>query len=491
MQKHSSRPSLPLPRAGRAMPAAPGARHAVAVVAALALTGGLLALAASPATAADSAYDLNKDGYRDAVVSAPNATVGGHKSAGAVVVQYGSASGLQAGKRSVLTQSSAGVPGSAEAGDRFGAYVSVADYDSDGHLDLFVGAPGEEVNADVGGGSLTVLWGTPTGPGKGVTIPDPAPRDHDAYGKSFAVADFTGDGRADLALGSDDCWVHLVHGDRDRSVPASGWGVKADCSDAYGLDSMTVVPEGLYANLVVTGRGRGGADAHGSAPGTWLFAGTPLNAGLDHAGELPGGSAVATAELTGDGQADLVIGAPDAPGGGKVMVLNSAVSSPRTTPDVTLTQATAGVPGAAESGDRFGASVWLGDLDRDGHRELAVGAPGEDLGSAADAGQVVVVPGSAQGLAPAGSAAYTQSTAGVPGASESGDRFGTSVLLADLSKDGYGDLTVGASGENTGAGALTWLRGTASGPGTSGATGFSGTSAGLTGPSQYGSRLAR
>ncbi|MFK4868289.1 FG-GAP repeat protein [Streptomyces sp. CSMPJR101] len=47
------------------------------------------------------------------------------------------------------------------------------------------------------------------------------------------------------------------------------------------------------------------------------------------------------------------------------------------------------------------------------------------------------------------------------GTSETGDTFGAAVRVLDTNKDGYGDLLVGAPGENGGAGSLWLLRGSA------------------------------
>ena len=57
-----------------------------------------------------------------------------------------------------------------------------------------------------------------------------------------------------------------------------------------------------------------------------------------------------------------------------------------------VTQSSIGVPGAAETGDRFGAAVSLNYLiGAKGIVDLAVGVPGEDIGSVADAGSVTIV----------------------------------------------------------------------------------------------------
>jgi hypothetical protein len=76
------------------------------------------------------------------------------------------------------------------------------------------------------------------------------------------------------------------------------------------------------------------------------------------------------------------------------------------------------------------------------------------------------------GMTGKGAIAYNQSTAGVPGVSESGDDFGRRVSLSDLNKDGKADLTATAPGEDgafADSGALWNLYGSASGLTTTGA----------------------
>ncbi|MDX2841697.1 FG-GAP repeat protein, partial [Streptomyces ipomoeae] len=111
------------------------------------------------------------------------------------------------------------------------------------------------------------------------------------------------------------------------------------------------------------------------------------------------------------------------------------------------------------------------DFNGDGYADLAVGAPYESSAS----GAVTVLYGSAQGLTTTNARTLTQSTSGVPGSSESGDHFGTRVLLTDTTKDGRADLTIGGPGEDTNDGAVWWLKSAT----TSGAKSFGPTTVGV------------
>ncbi|MYV40439.1 hypothetical protein GT030_16590, partial [Streptomyces sp. SID1328] len=129
------------------------------------------------------------------------------------------------------------------------------------------------------------------------------------------------------------------------------------------------------------------------------------------------------------------------------------------------------------------------DFNGDGRIDLAVGAPDATVGGRSWAGAVSVVYGGSAGLKTATRTVITQNTAQVPGAAEAGDAFGTAVASADLNKDGYADLLVGAPGEDVGAGAVTLLRGNASGLTTRQAAWFGQNTAGVPGTSEKGDRF--
>lgn len=116
-----------------------------------------------------------------------------------------------------------------------------------------------------------------------------------------------------------------------------------------------------------------------------------------------------------------------------------------------------------------------GDVNGDGHAEVAVGEPG----NAGRRGAVHLFYGSRRGLVveAAGSARndqyLTQDTPGVPGKAEAGDEFGRSTLLVDLNRDGCADLVVGSPGENDDAGWVQVFLGSPGGLRTTGVQSFS------------------
>lgn len=106
-----------------------------------------------------------------------------------------------------------------------------------------------------------------------------------------------------------------------------------------------------------------------------------------------------------------------------------------------LTQDSRGVGGVARSGDGFGSSL----AALDGY--LAVGVPDDQVGRVRDAGSVNVFTISATGLEPL--RRISQSTPGVPGGSERGDRFGSAVALGAVCA-GVEGVVVGGPGEDIG-----------------------------------------
>lgn len=456
-----------MPKHKRTTPTHRPGRLAVATAAAAALTGGLLTLTATTATAAPAATqpddaDFNGDGAADLATSAPHANVGGKDKAGQVVITYGGAEQ----RHVTYSQNSAGVPGTAETGDFFGADTAYGDFDSDGYDDLAVGAIGEDVGSDVDGGTVQVLWGSPSGLSGGATIKDPRPTKHDRFGGPLQAGDFDGDGKDDLAVGSASgaATLDIFDGGISRSGATGGRYTvlppihSGEDAGPFNLHSGDVNGDGKDDLLV---NGFSTADDYNA--NLWLpgSAGGVTTNGVQR---LPAGHITDVGDTDGDGYGDVIIGLTWDEGidgankGGTVYVVKGNANGPYGGSEA-ITQDSAGVPGGGENGDSFGAELDLGDINGDGHLDLVASSPGEDLEGVSDAGSVTVIYGAADGsgLSTRGSVLYSQNTPGVPNANEKNDFFGSDVHVDDLNADGRGDVAIGAQGENGDNGAVYLL----------------------------------
>jgi hypothetical protein len=148
------------------------------------------------------------------------------------------------------------------------------------------------------------------------------------------------------------------------------------------------------------------------------------------------------ADFNGDGYADLAIGVPKEGINGKAeaglvnIIYGSAsglsatsTADQRFFQDYSAGTVASNIADVSEAGDHFGSAIATGDFNGDGYTDLAVGVPGEDLGSIADAGAVNVIYGSASGLSATSvpDQFWTQDNPGVEDVAESGDRLRTSL----------------------------------------------------------------
>ncbi|SDS58594.1 hypothetical protein SAMN04488543_2007 [Friedmanniella luteola] len=352
--------------------------------------------------------DFNGDGFDDAAVGDPEATVAGVRGAGAVTVLLGGPGGRvgDSGDRVVVTRQSLGE--TPEAGDRFGYDVALAPTGHDGRCaGLLVGAPGVDVGRAVDAGTAYVVSdlpdaeGTPSLEASVLTQAEVggAAEAGDGFGHAVAITATDQEDRRRLVVGA----------------PGEDVGSATDAG-SVSVFEMDAEPEGL-AELRQGRRGPLGAVRLPGTPQTGDRFGAALASGpLD----LPetSGTEVGLA---------LVVGAPGdtvsgRDGAGSVTVLQEKYEHA-----VLLSQDTPGVPGVAEPADGFGASVALNARTSTQVATLAVGVPGEDAGRVSGTGLVTLFGNTGERLVPG--RAFSQATAGVPGANEAGDHFGAALAF--------------------------------------------------------------
>lgn len=460
------------------------ARLRIGAAAALLSGSGVIALGAAivPAAAAIAkpTSDFNGDGYQDAVIGAPGGMVAGLPDAGLVVVLYGSSSPTSISKRVVISQNTSGVPGNAEAGDRFGESVATGDLNGDGYADLAIGAPREDLAELEDAGHVTVLFGSATGLRRVDTASFTATTtQHCIFGSALATGDVNGNGRAELLV----------------TRPCNNFGHFTIFSVAKGTFQLSAPNEGgnrsfgTYAITTGDVNGDGYADvvssysAVGGTPMLAYFPGSASGINYDDSQHETGGVHVAVGHIDRDGRADVVIGdvrAQQAEGpGGQVRVWYGTSGGLDPGRMARFHQDTPGVPGSDESFDQFGSAVAVGDVNGDGYGDVAIGVQREDVGTTVDAGAVVLLKGGAAGLTTSGGQLFSQNTGNIPSAAETGDLMGWMVTLVDRNKDRRSELIVSSIGENRrdpnsqyGDGAVTLLRGIGSGLTTQGSKTF-------------------
>ncbi len=386
-----------------------------------------------------AAGDFNGDGDDDLAIGVPYEDVSGFSNAGAVNVLYGSGNGLTNLGNQFWHQNSDGILGDAEESDHFGLALASGDFDHDGHDDLAVGVPAEDIGGADDAGAVHILYGS----GNGLTDAgnqiwdqgspgiEGAIEENDFFAFALASGDFDGDNYDDLAAG----------------VPGE------DVGDAGNAGAVNVI-YGSGDGLAAAGDQIWDQDSPGVQGGA-------------EAGDLFG-NALAAGNFDGDAFSDLAIGVPEEEingtlGAGAVSVLYGSGGGLTADRDQMWHQNSPGVPGGIEANDSFGTALATGNFDGDAFDELAVGVPDEGMSGLAAAGAVNVLYGTGGGLTGTGAQLWHQDSGGVPGGAEANDAFGTSVAAGDFDDDGSDDLAVGVPGEAVGgdesAGAVNVLYG--------------------------------
>lgn len=362
--------------------------------------------------------DLTGDGRPELVVGAPGRDLAGKADAGAAFIYRGTATGYQFWR--ILGQGYSGVPGVAQAGAAFGASLVIqspyrldsGEYVFDSRI--YVGAPGTDLGSAVDAGAVVELdvprTANPAITGRVLTESSKPGWGTPAAGERFGQA---------VAAGS-----YL-------SIGAPGETVNGQANAGAVFHARWSFNEWEY--LVITQDfAYGGENVPGAAEAGDEFGRTLL----DLAGHLWVG-------VPGEDIGDQV----------NAGMVNHFIARMAGEVDIAegLTQgshdpvARRPVADTAEAGDRFGASMTAYWHDIVNHPWVYVGAPGEDIAGAVDAGMVNSLYSRGNQDVPV----FTDATLG--GTNERGDKFGASVSAVLLSEEEspitYG-LVIGIPGEN-------------------------------------------
>jgi len=410
-------------------------------------------------------FDVNGDGLPDLPVGSPREDVGRIVDAGVVTVLFGAGDGTYGRGGSLqLTQETVGQV--SEKGDKFGAAVVVAEVTGDRYPDLIVGAPGENNRA----GQVVVIHGAAAGmTGKQRTVL--------RQGLSGAAgAAEAGDGFGSVvSVGNDGMWVGAPRENLGRAVDAGvvtrfrirPLRTAGSIQYRQGAHKIPGTPErGDRFGSALSG----GGVAIG-APGEDV--GRIVNAGsvtwnlttsfTQNSRGIPGtaergdqfGAAVAAAELltmddedhVQSGMNALLVGAPGEDIGsvkdaGSVTLIGDTFDGLQSEGFLQNSWSTRQ---QVEAGDRFGASLLLatanqpevdsgtGNTVLETEASLTVGAPGEDIGAAANTGAATTV-GLGAGCSDTCRTYFDdegtrieQGVAGVAGTPRTGNAFGATL----------------------------------------------------------------
>ncbi|CAM4220891.1 hypothetical protein G4177_09655 [Corallococcus sp. ZKHCc1 1396] len=301
------------------------------------------------------------------------------------------------------------------AGNRLGAALAAGNFTAGTGNDLVMGAPGHSTPLANQGVVYPVDGAQITGGDRALTAASVRFRGaaaSDGAGQSLAVGNVTGTNALDLIVG----------------VPLNESTGSPNTGTVYVFPgAVTATAAGSLASSALKIFGTGTTQA-----------------------DVQAGASVTVADMDGDGQSDLVVGAPrldvgaNNDSGAAYVFYGPLTGSTKTLADADL------VLTGVNAGELAGTAVTaVGDANNDGYEELLVGAPG----SGALPGRAYLVYGGArqapQTVVSLGAANHLKMTGIL------GDQAGVALASpGDINGDGFRDLLIGAPNHSSATGAV-------------------------------------
>ncbi len=393
------------------------------------------------------AGDVNGDGYSDILVGAKNYDDGAVDS-GAAFLYFGGAS-FNTTVDAVLTSSNVGV--------RMGTSVAgVGDVNADGFDDIVVGAPEYELPSGVTeaneGAAFLYLGGSSFNIGTDAHYQ--VNQLEARLGEAVSAAgDVNGDGYADVIVGSrlfdpgvSDAGAALIYFGSATPVVNPTPSVSLSSTQANAQFGANVASAGDvngdgYADVLVGATQFDNGENNEGAAFVYLGGSTisaiPFRQLEVNQISAQLGFSLASGDFNRDGYSDVLVGSPaidtTVADGGQVQLYFGGALTTDNTRD--------GFAFAGQGSGQMGHSVATGDVNGDGFADLITGQFGYDDGNV-NTGRVSIFFGG-----PGGFNATADET--IPG-QVADQRFGSSVAVGDLNKDGYADLLIGASEHSNG-----------------------------------------
>ncbi|MBP5993277.1 MAG: FG-GAP repeat protein, partial [Candidatus Moranbacteria bacterium] len=373
--------------------------------------------------------DLNADGKTDLAIGA----YGYSTNTGRAYIFYNDGS-------IPTTAATADVIITGETGGYFERSVVATDFNADGKTDLIVGAYGYSTNT----GRVYIFYSQNGQVNTNKSIVGETTTNY--FGSAMATGDFNADGKTDLAIGAsgystDTGRAYIFY--NDGSIPTTAatadviitgettnnyFGVSLTTGD-LNADGKTDLAIGASGYSTDTGRAyifyNDGSIPTTAATADVIITGEATNNSF--------GYSLTTGDLNADGKTDLAAGAygySSDTGRAYIFYNDGSIPTTAATADVIIT--------GEATGDYFGATLTVGDLNADGKTDLAAGA----YGYSSDTGRAYIFYND-------GSIPTTAATADVIITGEASSLFGAALTTGDLNADGKTDLAVGAYGYST------------------------------------------